>query len=370
MAFVVPPQYLVVASSGRALARSAHYSGHSVCVLDLFADTDTLRYSSICKKISASGWGLDVDSTLAAANQYCPPPMPLVPGSGFENNPGLLGALSSGRPLLGNRPETVAFIKDPTNFFAMLDDLGIPHPLTSLLPPISPDGWLVKTVGANGGSHIRHAQRDDKPEKGKYFQEFVKGRAASVLFLANGFQCRVIGLNETWCRGGTDAPFAYAGAINRIDLPEKMRDRIQADVRALVRELGLTGINGMDLIVTSNDYQVLEVNPRPTATLDLYDDQASFSLFKMHVAACHGELPTSLPDSNLVRAHAVVYAPKTLHLPLRHSFPDWCTDLPAEESTFHSHDPICMAHAQGSRVDAVKRLLEYRRRNLLNLLTG
>lgn len=362
------PSHLIIATTGRALARSAWRSGHRVAVLDLFADQDTRGYATVCQRIPASGWDLDAAATVCAANEICPDSVPLVTGSGFENQPALLDMLARGRKLLGNSSATVAASKDPRHFFTLLDRLGIAHPETSLALPESPAGWLAKKIGGSGGTHVRPARVDEAYAPDTYFQRHVGGVCASVLFLADGRHARVVGFNEVWSRSIGDTPFAYAGAINRVALTSIQRSRISVDVDTLAGALGLVGLNGMDFIVDRDDYRVLEINPRPTATIDLHDDQAAGSLFDLHVRACAGTLPPVLEISNTVRAHAIAYSSGgPLQTPLP-TFPDWCSDLPADATGISAGMPVCTVHASGSSASEVKRLLNRRQATLENYL--
>lgn len=362
------PSHLIVATTGRALARSAWRSGHRVAVLDLFADHDTRGYATVCQRLPASDWDLDAAAAVRAAKEICPVSVPLVTGSGFENQPALLDVLARGRKLFGNSSASVAASKDPRHFFTLLDRLGIAHPETSLTLPDNPGGWLAKKIGGSGGTHVRPVRIDETYSPDTYFQRRVGGVCASVLFLADGHHARVVGFNEVWSRSAGDTPFAYAGAINRVALTSILRSRISADVNALVDALGLVGLNGMDFILDRDDYRVLEINPRPTATIDLHDDQAAGSLFDLHVRACAGILPPALQISNTVRAHAVVYAPVGALPATMYTFPDWCSDLPADATGISSGMPVCSVHASGSRASDVKRLVRRRQAALENYL--
>lgn len=363
------PSHLIIATTGRALARSAWRSGHRVAVLDLFADLDTRAYAEICRRIPASGWNLDAAATVCAANEICPLSVPLVTGSGFEGQPALLDALATGRKLLGNSAAAVAVCKDPKSFFTLLDRFGIAHPETSLTLPDNPGGWLAKKVGGSGGTHVRQARRDVAYAAGTYFQRHANGVCASALFLADGHQARIVGFNEVWSRSVGDAPYAYAGAINRVALSAGLRSRISVDVNTLVGELGLVGLNGMDFIADGDDYRVLEINPRPTATIDLHDDQAAGSLFDLHVLACAGALPPASHISNTIRAHAIAYSTGARVQIPRRAFPDWCSDLPADIPGISSGMPVCTVHASGSCTAEVRRQLNRRLAALENQLT-
>jgi uncharacterized protein len=360
------PSHLIIATTGRALARSAWRSGHRVAVLDLFADRDTRAYAAVCQRIPASDWDLDAAATARAANEICPASVPLVTGSGFEDQPGLLDTLARSRRLFGNSSATVAACKDPQEFFTLLDRLGIAHPETSLTLPDNPAGWLAKKIGGSGGTHVRRVRIDEAYAPDIYFQRHVEGVCASVLFLADGHQARIVGFNEVWSRSAGDAPFAYAGAINRVELAPALRSRISSDLCVLAEALGLVGLNGMDFIVDRDGYRVLEINPRPTATIDLHDDQAAGTLFDLHLRACAGALPPALHISDTVRAHAIVYSTAERRQFSRRAFPDWCSDLPADATGIAKGMPLCTVHASGRSASEVRRLLERRQAALEN----
>ncbi len=362
------PSHLIVATTGRALARSAWRSGRRVAVLDLFADHDTRGYATVCQRIPASDWDLDAAATVRAANEICPVSVPLVTGSGFENQIALLDALARGRKLFGNSGEVVSTCKDPRHFFTLLDRLRIAHPETSLTLPENPGGWLAKKIGGSGGTHVRPARIDETFSPDTYFQRSVGGVCASVLFLADGHHARVVGFNEIWSRSVGDTPFAYGGAINQVALGSTLRSRISIAVDALAGALGLVGLNGMDFIVDRDDYRVLEINPRPTATIDLHDDQAAGSLFDLHLRACAGTLPPALQISNTVRAHAIVYSPAGPLQTPRCAFPDWCSDVPAAAAGIATGMPVCTVHATGASVSEVKRLVSKRQAAIENFL--
>ena len=75
----------------------------------------------------------------------------IVCGSGFEDRADLLGNIGTRWPLLGNAPDTIARVKDPLDFATTCQVAKIPHPETSLVPPVDLTGWLIKRIGGAGG---------------------------------------------------------------------------------------------------------------------------------------------------------------------------------------------------------------------------
>jgi predicted ATP-grasp superfamily ATP-dependent carboligase len=360
---VIPPRvpYLVAAVTGRALAASAVRGGHPVVVLDYFADRDTRALAGAWRSVvAARGMRFDQRALLTAAQELAPVPAGLVYGSGFEGRTGLLALLARGRPLHGNRPDVVAAVRDPARFFPLLDELGIPHPAVRLTPPSDPRGWLIKQPGGAGGGHIRPATSRRAPV-GAYYQHFELGHALSVLFLADGRRTRVLGINRQWTAAARPGrPFLYGGAVGGVTLSEALEREIRSGLQALVAETGLIGLNGLDFILRRGRWSVLELNPRPTATFELYDPDYPHGLFDWHLRACHGELPDRAATRRAIRAHAVLYATAAARTGPRFEFPDWCRDIPVADTQYSPGDPICTVHASATDADRAVALLRRR----------
>jgi predicted ATP-grasp superfamily ATP-dependent carboligase len=354
---------LIVAASGRALAASACKGGQPVVVLDLYNDLDTRGLALASCSVAGRHGGFDARRLLAAAGELCPPERcaGLVYGSGFEARTRLLTTLARDRTLFGNTAETVAMLKDPIRFFALLDRLDIAHPDVSLEAPCDGTSWLMKRTGAAGGSHVRQAGKRHRASAHRYFQRFQPGRVLSALFAADGTRAQVLGFNEQWTAGVPwCAPFCYGGAVTCTDLPRRIAARIAQAVDRLVPWSGLVGINGVDFVLDGDLPVVLEVNPRPTATIELYDGDVEGGMVALHMRACRGErlLPFKLSRA---RAHAIVYAPTALRVPASIAWPAWCTDLPEAGSAIAAGAPVCSVHAEGNTAAEARRLVMARR---------
>lgn len=355
------PPWLVAAVSGRMLAASAARGGHRVAVLDCFADRDTLDAAIAARPVaSPAALRLDRRALLDAARDLTPAGgwAGVVYGAGFESRPGLLARLAAGRRLAGNPPEVVALVKDPLRFFPLLARIGIRHPEVSLLPPRSPDGWVVKQRGGAGGTHVRPCAGLGA-RRGRYFQRFEPGRSLSVLFLADGRRGFRLGVNEQWTASHPALPFLYSGAVGGVPLPAPLLAGLDQLLDRLVAATGIVGLNGLDFLLEASEPLVLEINPRPTATLELHDADWPSGLFDWHLRACGGEFPASLPVATAARAAAIVLAPVAAVLDSDFEFPGWCRDLPAVGTRFEPWDPVCTVHAEGPTVDLARaRVLE------------
>ena len=357
-----PSRPLIVAVSGRALAQSAARGGYRPVVLDLFADRDTREAATACRRVSVAGALRFEPSAVLRAARTLARGAGLVYGSGFEGRTALLERLGRGRTVYGNTPTTVALVRDPARFFPLLRRLGIRYPTVRFTPPSGPGRWLVKAQGSAGGTRVQPA--GSRPAStADYFQRFVAGDSRSVTFLADGRRARVLGFNRQWTAPTPNRPYLYGGAVGGLKPGAWLRNEIEDALDALVLRTGLVGLNGLDYILHDDTWLVLELNPRPTATFELYDADYPGGLFHRHLRACEGELPRRAASPRAVRAHAVVHAPGfALARGIR--FPPWCRDLPAMNTRFAAGDPVCTVHASAPSATLAVALARRRTRAL------
>lgn len=356
----------VVALSARALARSARRAGLKALAIDLFADADTREHAALAVRAPAarSGAGFDRKALLRAIETHAPAGSPIVLGAGFEHTPALMRAIARRNPIVGATPETVALLKDPRRFARLLRDLDVSHPaLVDRTAHEAPR--LSKRIGASGGAHIRLA--DDKtPGPRRYLQAFQPGRAVSALFLADGRAARIVGLSEQWPDAAPGAPFRYGGAVGPIDPPQAIVCGVRDALDRVVSVTGLVGLASADMIVPDGDegFVLLEINPRPGATLDVFDRGDMPALLSLHLDACAGRLPTSLPAPAAAQAAAVVYAERAVR-PGSLPRPVWTADWPSCDETVPVGAPFCTVFAAGPTPFAARALLAERRDALL-----
>jgi uncharacterized protein len=366
---------VVVAQSGRALARSAGRAGIPVHVLDLYADRDTSALALSVSRIGSIATGFRADRLLGRLHRIEAREGidGIVAGSGFEERIDLLEAMARVGRLLGNPPEVVRRAKDPAYFFPLLARLGIPHPETVTEPPARSRavgaGWLCKRIGGTGGVHVRPAEACCPP--GRYLQRQLPGRPHSVVFLADGRHAAFVGYNEIRVQDGKGAArFRYRGAVTVSEPP--VAPAVEDAVQALVPALGLVGLCGLDFMLDEDGrYSVLEVNPRPTGTFELYEDLGveEPGLFQMHLSACEGRLPRTVRVLGRgVAAQEVLWASETFAIPDDLRWPHWARDRPAGGTLLQAGEPICTLHARAAERKAVDRLLSDRRAKLSAVL--
>jgi len=365
------PAWLLCSLSGRGLAKAAQRAGRRAYCIDAFGDRDTRALAlDWAPATMADACSFDALSLLDTAATFCPPQHchGLIYGSGFESQPALLARLSDGRHLLGNSPEVLAQTGDPARFFPLLRQLGIPHPEVRFSQPPQPRGWLAKQAGACGGGHILPASLSGD-HSGRYFQRHINGQAGSLLFLANGREICPVGFNLP-LPAPPEAPnaWAYSGAARLADGLPSQGDELLVAARRLTQALGLRGINGIDFMLDQRGWKLLELNPRPAATLELWDVAPMPSLLRLHVQACLGRLPNSLPSLPGSLAMAVVYAGERITIPAAFVWPDWCSDLPAAGSLIAACEPICTVRAAGENNAIATHWAEQLRSSILHRL--
>ncbi|HEX4262283.1 MAG TPA: ATP-grasp domain-containing protein [Acetobacteraceae bacterium] len=348
---------LIAALSGRALAAAAHRSGFRPLVADFFGDLDTVALSAAVERVSGSlARGLRRPALLATLDRLAAgrAPVGVVCGSGFEDRPALLAAIGRRHRLLGNRPDTMQAVKRPEMLAALCARVEVSHP--DIGDGAAPGtGWLEKRAGGSGGVHVRPLAAGDRPRRGRYAQRRAAGRAVSALVLADGAGCgRVLGFSEQWSAPTPGRPHRYGGAARPAVLPPAIAPALAAAALRLASAAGLVGLNALDFMVRPDGFDLIEINPRPGATLDVF---AHPLLFAAHVAACDGTLPAKPPVFAAAAAAAIVYAPHPLAVPAGFAWPDWTADREAPGSRLPARAPLCTVLADAPDTAAARTLV-------------
>jgi uncharacterized protein len=351
---------LIAAASGRALAWSAHRGGYAPLVADYFGDEDTLALARGHVRIAHGlARGMDGNQLVAAFAQLAASHHVIgaVCGTGFEDRPELLARISQQWRLLGNDARTVATIKNPLAFADLCRNCGIPHPETCATPPAELAGWLAKRQGGSGGGHV--ATKAAPAGGNRYFQRHVTGEPVSALFLADGRRAVTLGLSSQWASPTRKRPFRYGGAVRPAPLAPGMADALADAVRRLALAIPLVGLNSADFLVDGDEFRLLEINPRPGATLDVFEPPEG-SLFALHIAACEGEVSTAPPRLDGACAAAIVYADRDIASFPALRWPDWTADRPHAGTAVGAGEPLCTVKAAGPTTAAVRALVNER----------
>lgn len=338
-------------------------AGYQVIALDAFADRDTTQLAErVCPLKYADG-SFDAAELEAVLKEVAlQGPAGLVYGSGFEAQPALLSLVEQHLPLIGNSLRVVRNMKRAITFFALLDVLNIPRPpvgLQQMNPQqLAGGGWLIKRNGGSGGTHVRRAGGETMLPAGCYYQQELQGLPVSLLFAADGMKVREIGFNQQWLAPTAMMPYRYGGAVSHAVLPQAVRQQLLMAAQKLTSAVGLRGLNSIDAIMQGERVWVLELNPRLSASFDLYPAQDG-QLFELHIRACGGSLESPL-DAAPAKAHYIVYAPENISLPAGFEWPDWVADIPVDGARIKAGDPVCTVTAEAPGAEQAVQLMAER----------
>jgi hypothetical protein len=265
-------------------------------------------------------------------------------GGGLDGVPQVVRAIAGQHRLLNASADAWAAARDPLVFHR----LGIESPPTRLTPPEGLRGWLCKDTAGSAGLAVRRVgeiagDRAVPSGTGVYWQRRVAGVPVSLLFCAHSGGIVPVGINRQWCSAVPGLPFAFGGVASAFDAGARVHDALVAAATRITVATGLRGLASLDAVLDRRGrVAMLEVNPRPTASVELYDRSAP-GLLALHVAAVQGR---SLPDWRSAggsRALALLRAPVALRAgPRPPGVSDWREGAPVARG-----EPLCTLHASG-----------------------
>ncbi len=366
------PNYLVVATSGRAISQGLKSLGFSVVVVDGFADSDTCAAATEFKKVKRSQFGLDQSEVLNAVVSLQSKITfdGLFFDAAMESTPCLLEEINI-TPVFGNSGQVISACKNPKEFFSVLDKHSISYPeilLSSGSSPVETDGWLVKEAHSTGGVGVSFINSEVDISKNIYLQKKIDGINFSLTFLANGEDISELGFNTLWSESLSESvPYAYAGAINRVNLDIEVQESALRYAKVITKEFGLIGLNSIDFICADHVVYVLEVNPRIPATYELYETRYG-EIMQKHIDVCKDR---SLPVTKfepMLRAHAIIYAPTEITISDSMSWPLWTADRPYAQEVINKFEPVCSIFAGGQNSSQVCEMIKTRKKSILTKL--
>ncbi len=316
---------LIVGASTRAAAFSARRAGLRPACLDQFADADL---SLLCGASRFDPGAVD-DRVASSALQGCD--AWLYTGS-IETRPDLVDRLALAAPLLGNGPEVLRKVRDPWAVSQALRKAGLPTP--ALRRPSDAGGslvgWLRKSRSGAGGTGVYWAGEPGVGREGQAdLQRFIEGPTFSALFVAAGGRSRLLGLARQF-HGIRGAPFLYRGGIAPWTLGTSIEGLVRRIGEVLADEFRPVGLFGVDFVLNYDRPWLLEVNPRYTASVELFELTVRRALLRDHLRAClAGEID---PEAPLIGpgpyvGKRILYASRRLEFPAV-EIPRWSDDMP------------------------------------------
>jgi predicted ATP-grasp superfamily ATP-dependent carboligase len=209
----------------------------------------------------------------------------------------------------------------------------------------------------------------DVDATGFYFQRIASGVPVSALFAADGERAMVLGFSAQWASPTPALPFRWGGAVRPANLTAGMTGLLTDAVDHFVQSIPLVGLNSADFLVDGDEFRLLEINPRPGATLDMFEP-AEGSLFALHVAACEGRLSDAPPRLDGACAAAIVYAESDIVASPATEWPDWTADRPVPGTAIKAGEPLCTVKATAATAVAAKARVDERLAKVLAMVHG
>ncbi len=296
----------------------------------------------------------------------------IVYAGGLENRPALLRRLERRGWVLGNGVAEVTGVRDPATLFGYLEAQGIPHaptfPDRTRVPCSAGRRYLWKPVRSGGGARVRPAAPGERRPPGHCLQQFLDGTIGSAAFVADGRRAVILGVTEQIVGapelGGSG--FRYGGNIAgppRDLLPPGALAPLSRTASALAAHFSLRGLFGIDYVVSSGLPHLIEVNPRYTASMELFEEMTARNLFDLHLLAIEDRILPTGPlaprrASPRFLAKGILYA----RTPVRAGVPDallalGCRDVPVRGEEIGTGQPICTLVAAGESPAACRERL-------------
>lgn len=320
------PTLILAGASVRAAAVSALRAGYGVWGADLFTDQDFQTLGITVRRIDE--YPQQIPQLLA----YSAPPGPFLFTGGLENFPDVLDQISQQHPLWCMNADTVRRVRNPLLLQQVLGQGGFPTLDVTMEPPRSKNSdssWVRKPLASAGGQRIRMWESSDTDPGGCYWQEYRLGDSYSALYLGGGQDSNLIGLTHQlvgtpWLHA---KPFAYAGNVGPLPLAQEEQDFLHRVGNQLSMEFGLRGLFGIDFIREDDQFYVAEVNPRYTASVELYELAYQLALLPWHASKFTGASSVNAcwppPFTAPCLGKAILYAPRDLVVTAHH----YCSGL-------------------------------------------
>jgi predicted ATP-grasp superfamily ATP-dependent carboligase len=343
---------LLVSVSARMLAELAVGDGYDVVALDRFGDLDLQRLCPSVSVLRDLGGRGGMRALVDAAEGIGAPSVAY--GAGLENQPALVARLAADRTLLGCSPEALQRVRDPAVLGASLRAAGLAYPPTygAADAPRRADRsrrWLRKPVRGGGGRGVRE-WRGGALEGPVVVQERIAGLACSAAAVADGRSAVVLGVSEQLVghRGLGARGYAWCGNVVPPRLREDQQRALTVAAQAVCAHLAagfdLRGLFGVDLVWDGRRAWVVEVNPRPTGSLECIEAAHGVRVFAAHVASCGGRLPSIAPNPSPPRAagKAILFATEDVRVGDTRRWPArGIRDLPHPGEQVEAGHPIC-----------------------------
>ena len=337
------------------LADLAMRDGQPVVAFDLFGDLDLRRGGA--RVVALPGGSLT--ALVDAAVQV--PARGVVYGASFENHPALVARLAERHALLGNTPQTLRAVRDPRRLGVGAARRGprVPAHVRRRRPTTArAAGCASRCAAAAARACARGAAARCRPARS--CRSASTGSRARRRRSATGWMRSCSGSPSSSSGGARSASRGHRWCGNVVPprLPAGERDALLGQARAicscLAGAFALRGLFGVDFVWDGERAWTIEVNPRPTASLEAIEAAYGVGVFGAHLRACAGELPQVEAERAGAAGKAVLFATEDVVIG---DSVRWLErgvrDVPHPGERIAAGRPICTR--RGHRRDAARR---------------
>ena len=325
---------ILLGASIRSPAQSAALSQIPIRGADLFGDLDSRSVGDV-RRVGDYPVGL-----IEFAEKFSPSLW--MYGGALESHPRVVERLSKSHFLVGNPPDVLAQVRDFRQLQAWVQRCGLRTPATLSRQEFArqrPAGrWLAKPKKSAAGLGIYELDGNRGVPPRHIAQQRIDGQPGSCVFLStqDPARCQILGTTEAIVvdtapamdHGAEVTPeFVYRGSIAAGIRDESLKSLLDLGDE-VTRRAGIRGLWCVDF-VQGDDCFVLEINPRWSASMELFERQQFVSLLPYHLRACENGLPgharqqidqwlarglspTAPAPSPVVWGKRIVYSPTTL----------------------------------------------------------
>jgi len=355
----------VIGASGRAIAQSLKHAGYQPSVADIFTDLDTQQVAQACV-LPKYPWSALAWLQKASIDAWCYT-------GGIENYPRLIGRLAQITPLLGCNPEVLRKIRNPFWLQKLAREHDFKFPMVRRLDEFPPKPqthrWLTKPFRSAGGLNVDILKQTENNSSKVYAQSRVEGTLMSAAVLSNSTDSQILGVSrlQVGAKFGAPSPFQFVGAITDLHFEMEEAPMLRRMVDAIHQQGKPVGLWGIDFIM-NNEPWLIEVNPRWTASMALWERCNNGSLMDAHIRAiANGTLPVEPPNArDRHQGMRVLYAKRSFQV--TPEFQAWLlsppatigpqyADVPLIGTAINYGDPICTVYVTGENYADVEQML-------------
>lgn len=283
----------IIGAATRATVEMALRAGLTPGSFDTYADQDLTQRAPFLRRTTfAEG----LPSIAPAEFQAIVGQTPWLYTGPLENAPDWLEQAAQTTTLWGNIADTCRAVRDIFKLQEFIrsqkSEIAVPETRLAHDPPACLGDWLFKPHHGTGGWNIVEARKwqsakptlSAEPPAG-YLQKRTTGACYGATVASDTHEAVVLGLCRSM-HGAPGRPFAYAGSegpVQSHDVQKLLPDLTRL-ARLLCREFGLRGLWNIDLVFEPRKrrWSLLEVNPRPSASMELLELASQKSIFTLH----------------------------------------------------------------------------------------